>query len=62
MDGLIRSIGFGLGELMGGAVGAVHTAIDAVVTQIERVLPGGSLPLVVVGVIVIVLGVNVLRH
>ncbi len=62
MDGLARSIGNGIGSLFSGAVSAVGSAINAVFAQIERVIPGGALPLVVVGVIAVFLALWLLRH
>jgi hypothetical protein len=62
MDGLARSVGSGIGSLFSSAVSAVGSAIDGVSAQIERVIPGGALPLVVAGVIVVFLALWLIRH
>ena len=62
MDGFVRAIGGGIGGFVGNAAAAVGGAIHAVIAQIERVVPGGALPLVLLGVVVALLAWNLLRR
>jgi hypothetical protein len=62
MDGFVRAIGGGIGGFVGNAAAAVGGAIHAVIAQLERVVPGGALPLVLLGVVVLLLAWNLLRR
>ena len=62
MDGLVRAIGGGIGGFVGNAGAAVGSAIHAVVSQLERVAPGGALPVIVLGAVVLLLAWNLFRH
>ena len=62
MDGLVRAVGGGIGYFFSNAVGAIGNAIHTVFTQIERVVPGGALPVVIVVLIALLLAWNVARH
>jgi hypothetical protein len=62
MDGLVRSVGGGIGYFFTSAVAAIGNAIHAVSAQIDRVIPGGALPVVIVGVAAVLLAVYVARH
>jgi hypothetical protein len=62
MDGLVRSVGGGIGFFFTSAAAAVGNAINAVSAQIDRVIPGGSLPIVLVGITAVLLAVYVARH
>lgn len=60
MDGLVHAIGGGIGGFFSNAGAAVGSAINTVVTQLERVMPGGALPVVLFGLIVLLLAWNLL--
>ena len=62
MDGLVRAVGGGIGMFFSNAVAAVGNAIHTVFSQIDRVVPGGALPVVVLAILVVVLAWNVARH
>jgi hypothetical protein len=62
MDGLVRAVGNGIGGFFSNAVAAIGNAIHAVFSQIDRVVPGGALPVVVLAIVVVVLAWNVARH
>jgi hypothetical protein len=62
MDGLVRAIGGGIGYFFSNAVAAVGNVIHTVFSQIDRVVPGGALPVVVLAILVAVLAWNVARH
>jgi hypothetical protein len=62
MDGFVRAIGGGIGGFVGNAAAAVGGAIHAVIAELERVVPGGALPLVLLGVVVLLLAWNLLRR
>ena len=62
MDGLVRAIGGGIGYFFTNAVAAVGNAIHTVFSQIDRVVPGGALPVVFLAILVVVLAWNVARH
>jgi hypothetical protein len=62
MDGFVRAIGGGISGFVGNAVAAVGGAIHSVVAQLERVVPGGAVPVLVLALAVIVLIWNLLRR
>lgn len=62
MDGLVRAVGGGIGFFFSNAVGAMGNAVHTVFAQIERVIPGGALPVVVLVIVVIFLAWNVARR
>lgn len=62
MDGLVRSVGGGIGYFFSNAVGAIGNAIHTVFAQIERVVPGGALPVVILVLVALLLAWNVARH
>ena len=62
MDGFVRAIGGGIGGFIGNAGAAVGSAIHTVVTQLERVMPGGALPVILLLLIVLLLAWNLLFH
>jgi hypothetical protein len=62
MDGLVRAVGGGIGYFFTNAVAAIGNAIHTVFNQIDRVIPGGALPVVVLAIVVLVLAWNVARH
>ena len=62
MDGLARTIGGGIGGFFENAGAAIGGAIHAVVGQVERVMPGGVLPVVLLAAIVLLLAWNLLRR
>lgn len=62
MDGFARSIGGAIGGLFSNAAAAVGNAINTVFAQIERIIPGGALPIVVVSVVVLLIVLYIVRH
>ena len=54
MDGLARAVGDGIGSLVGGAVRGIGAAFDGIVGSLDRVIPHGFLPVVVIGVVIVV--------
>lgn len=62
MDGFVHAIGGGIGGFVGNAAAAVGGAIHAVVAQVEKVVPGGAVPVLVLALIVLLLGWNLLRR
>jgi hypothetical protein len=62
MDGFVRAIGGGISGFVGNAAAAVGGAIHAVIAELERVVPGGALPLVLLAVVVLLLAWNLLRR
>jgi hypothetical protein len=62
MDGFVRAVGGGIGGFFANAAAAVGNAIHTVFTQLERVVPGGALPVVLLAILVAILAWNLLRH
>ena len=60
MDGFVRAIGGGIGGFVSSAGAAVGSVIHSVVSQLERVMPGGVLPVILLGLIVLLLAWNLL--
>lgn len=49
MDGLGQAIGSGISGLVAGAIGGIGAAIGGIVDAVNRALPPGALPVIVVG-------------
>ena len=60
MDGFVRTISGGIGGFFGNAGAAIGGAIHTVVGQLERVMPGGVLPVVLLAAVVLLLAWNLL--
>jgi hypothetical protein len=54
MGDFVRSIGEGVGGLVGGSINALSDAFDTVVGDLQQLLPGPLFPIVVVGVALLV--------
>ena len=50
MGDFVRSIGEGVGGLVGGSINALSTAFDTVVGSLQQMLPGPLFPITVIGV------------
>jgi hypothetical protein len=55
MDGLGRSVGGGIAGLVGGAIGAISTAVAGVGHALGTALPAGGLPVIGVALVLLVL-------
>ena len=62
MDGFARAIGGGIGGFVGNAAAAIDGAFHAVVAQFERIVPGGTLPLIAIALVVLLFVWYVVRH
>jgi hypothetical protein len=54
MDGLVQAVGEGISGLVGGAIGAIATALEGMLDALTTVIPPGLLPIVGVAVLVLV--------
>ena len=54
MDDLLRSVATALAGLFTGILEIVGTAVKGAVDAVASIVPGGALPVVVIGVIVLV--------
>ena len=54
MDGLLRSVGDGIGGLVGGALSSIQAALDGIVASLSAALPAGALPVVGIAVLIAV--------
>jgi phage-related protein len=55
MDGLARSVGDGIGGLIGGAIGAIGSAVSGIGTALSTALPAGALPVLGIGAAILLL-------
>lgn len=54
MGDFVRSIGEGVGGLVGGSINALSNAFDTVVGDLQQMLPGPLFPIAVIGVVLLV--------
>jgi len=55
MDGLGRSVGDGIGGLVGGALDAIAAALSGTVDALGTALPAGALPVLGIAAVLLVL-------
>ena len=55
MDGLVRTIGDGITGLVGGALGAIWSALAGMGAALAAALPAGAVPVVGIGVALLIL-------
>ncbi len=55
MDGLARSVGDGIGGLIGGAIGAIGSAVSGIFGALSTALPTGALPVLGIGAAILLL-------
>jgi type IV secretory pathway VirB2 component (pilin) len=53
MGDFVRSIGEGVGGLVGGSIDALSNAFDTVVGDLQQMLPGPLFPIAVIAVVVL---------
>jgi hypothetical protein len=55
MDGLGRSVGDGIGGLVGGSIDAIGAALSGAVDALSTALPAGALPVIGIAAVLLVL-------
>jgi len=54
MDDLVRTVGDGIGGLIGGSIDAISDGFDTIVGTLQAILPGPLFPIVVGGSAILV--------